>query len=219
MTYLTTTCESTAVVVVGILGSNHQSANVFPLLKTPPVCLPYHHFVLPSLPPPSLSTSLSHPPSLPTLLSLSYPPSLHHSLHLNAIVAPYPAHPTSVVGGSPLPYNYLTVDSASRDNPVIIDIGMLRTRSNDLFIVLYLYVCRSHQVSNLLLMTTDPPSDWPVRGQGALIQTKACRVKRKVQGDQNAYTLNEVCVCVCVCVCLCVCVCVSVSIPPHPSAR
>ena len=132
---------------------------------------------------PSLPLSLpSLPPSLPPFLSLpSFPPH-----YLTTASALFPAHPTSVVVGSLSPYSCLTVDSASGDNPVI-DIGMLR-----IWIHCFLFERRSHLVSNLLLMTTDPPSDWPVRGQGALIQTKACRVKKRVQGDQNAYILNEV---------------------------
>ena len=137
--------------------------------------------------PPSLSSLLLH--LLPSLSIL--PPPSPPSLPPSAVSVPCPAHPTSVVGGSLSTYSCPTVDSASRDNPVINDMGVTRIFIH-MFHVLHVY--RSHLVSNLLLMTTDPPSDWPVRGQGTLIQTKACRVKRRVQGDQTAYTLNEVCV-------------------------
>ena len=45
---------------------------------------------------------------------------------------------------------------------------------------------------NLLLLTTNLQSDWPVKGYGTVIQTRVCKTKRKHQGENGAYELNAV---------------------------
>ena len=45
---------------------------------------------------------------------------------------------------------------------------------------------------NLLLLTTNLQSEWPIRGQGTVIQTRVCKAKKKHQGEFSAYQLNEV---------------------------
>jgi hypothetical protein len=51
--------------------------------------------------------------------------------------------------------------------------------------------CMRHVVPNLLLLTTNLQSEWPIRGQGTVIQTRVCKAKKKHQGEFSAYQLNE----------------------------